>query len=102
MDREVTLTEMLEAREARAYRQQALMEQYGLPVVSFSLNIAGPVKNGPIIRRTFQEGLSRLADALRAARVDVAHQEEADQVTGCEAVLAVQGDPEGTDRKSVV
>ena len=91
MEREVTLPEMLEAREARVFRQQALMERYALPVISFSLNIAGPVKNGPVLRRAFREGLSRLTDALRAARMDVACQEEVDQATGCEAVLAVQG-----------
>ena len=92
MDREVTLPEMLEAREARVFRQQTLMARYALPVISFSLNIAGPIKNGPVIRRTFQEGLSRLTGALRAARVNIAYLEEVDQVTGCEAILSVQGE----------
>lgn len=91
MEREVTLMEMLEAREARVLRQRALTERYALPVISFSLNIAGPVKNGPVIRRAFREGLSRLTCALRTARMDLTHQENVDQVTGCEAILAVQG-----------
>ena len=92
MEREVSLTEMLDAREARVFRQKALMEQYALPVVSFSLNIAGPVKNSPVIRRTFREGMSRLNDALQAARIKIEQQEEVDQVTGCEAILVVQGE----------
>lgn len=92
MDREVTLPEMLEAREARAYRQRILMERHGLPVVSFSLNIAGPVKNGSVLRRAFREGMSRLSDALQTARMDIEHQEEIDRPTGCEAILAVRGD----------
>ena len=62
MEPEVTLMEVLQAREARASRQQALLEEYRLPVVSFTLNIAGPVKNGPVIRRAFREGLARLED----------------------------------------
>ena len=95
MNQEVTLTEMLEAREARVYRQQALMEQYGLPVISFSLNIAGPVKNGSVIRRAFREGMSRLSDTLQAERVEVERREEVDQPTGCEALLAVRGDARG-------
>ncbi len=94
MDREVTLSEVLEAREARVYRQQALLAEFGLPVVSFNMNIAGPVKNGPLVRRAFREGLDRLADALGAARVPVEHREAVDAVTGCEALLAVRGDPE--------
>lgn len=101
MDREVTLMEMLDAREARVFRQQALMERYALPVISFSLNIAGPVKNGPVIRRAFREGMSRLSDALRAARVDVVHQEQADQATGCEAILVVQGEARDVKRLCV-
>ena len=92
MEREVTLMEMLDAREARARRQRELLEKYGLPLISFSLNIAGPVKNGPVLRRVFREGLDRLSDALRAERIEVKHQEEIDEATGCEALLAVRGD----------
>ena len=58
--------EMLEAREVRAGRQRELLERYARPVVSFTLNLAGPVKNGPVIRRAFREGLLRLEDALAA------------------------------------
>ena len=54
---EVTLTEMLEAREARVRRQEVLREQYGVPLISFSLNIAGPVKDSPLLRRAFRAGL---------------------------------------------
>ena len=101
MERGVTLPEMLAAREARVFRQQTLMERYALPVISFSLNIAGPVKNGPAVRRTFREGLSRLLDALQTARIKVERQEEIDQITGCEAVLAVQGSPGDVKRLCV-
>ena len=66
MEHAVTLMEMLGAREARAMRQQQLLEEYQLPVISFCLNIAGPVKNSPVLRRAFREGLLRLEDALAA------------------------------------
>ena len=92
MDREVTLSEVLEAREARAMRQRALLEAYGQPVISFCMNIAGPVKNGTAIRRGFREGMMRLSEALRGARMEIAHCEQVDAVTGCEALLAVRGD----------
>lgn len=92
MEHAVTLMEMLGAREARAMRQQQLLEKYQLPVISFCLNIAGPVKNSPVLRRAFREGLERLACALLAGRLDIVHREEVDQPTGCEALWVVQGD----------
>ena len=92
MEHAVTLMEMLGAREARAMRQQQLFEEYHLPVISFCLNIAGPVKNSPVLRRAFREGLERLACALLAGRLDVVHREEVDQPTGCEALWVVRGD----------
>lgn len=92
MEHAVTLMEMLGAREARAMRQQQLLEEYHLPVISFCLNIAGPVKNSPVLRRAFREGLERLACALLAGRLEVVHREEVDQPTGCEALWVVQGD----------
>lgn len=92
MEHAVTLMEMLNAREARAMRQQQLLEEYHLPVISFCLNIAGPVKNSPVLRRAFREGLERLECALLAARLDTAVREEVDEPTGCEALWVVQGD----------
>ena len=91
MEREVTLMEMLEARESRANRQRELLDRHRCPVVSFTLNIAGPVKNGPVLRRAFREGLLRLEDALAARGLRPLHQEEVDRPTGCEALWAVDG-----------
>ena len=92
MEHAVTLMEMLGAREARAMRQQQLLEEYKLPVISFCLNIAGPVKNSLVLRRAFREGLERLACALLAARLEIAAREEVDQPTGCEALWVINGD----------
>lgn len=92
MDREVTLKEMLEARDARVFRHQKLLKKYNLPIISFTLNIAGPVKNSPVIQRAFREGLNRLSDALQEARIPILHQEQINQTTGCEAIAVVRGD----------
>ena len=91
MEQEVTLMEMLEAREARARRQRELLDSLSCPVVSFTMNIPGPVKNGPVIRRAFQEGLLRLDAALDAPGLGVVSREEIDLPTGCEALWAVRG-----------
>lgn len=101
MEREVSLPEMLDARERRVLRQGELLAGYGLPVVSFCMNIAGPVKNGPAIRRAFQEGLSRLEAALAAGGMELRHRETVDRHTGCEALLAVAGDEQELKRLCV-
>ena len=49
MEHHVTLEEMLAARERRVLRQQELTARYGLPMICFTMNIAGPVKNSPLI-----------------------------------------------------
>lgn len=89
MEGAVTLMEMLDARDARAVRQRELLDEYHCPLVSFCLNIAGPVKNGPVLRRAFQEGIVRLESALAAKGVCPVHREEVDRRTGCEALWVV-------------
>lgn len=95
---EVTLQEVLAARDARAARQKVLLEAFGKTVISFCLNIAGPVKNSPLIRRTFDEGLQRLTDTLTAKRFQILHQEQSDEKTGCEALLVTDGSAEAVKR----
>ena len=54
MEYHVTLAEMLDARERRIFRQQELLTRYRLPMICFTMNIAGPVKNDPLIRKGFE------------------------------------------------
>jgi len=61
---EASLLEILEARERRAARQRQLLEERGGPLVCFTMNIPGPEKDGPLIRRGFQLGLGLLEKVL--------------------------------------
>lgn len=56
MEQEVSLIQMLDARERRVWHQQELLGAYGKPLVCFTMNIAGPVKDSPLIRRGFAGG----------------------------------------------
>lgn len=91
MEREVTLMEMLEAREDRVRAQDALREKYSVPVVSFTLNIAGPVKDSPLIRRAFRWGQNQLEAGLTAAKLPILERTEHLAPTGCEGLYAVDG-----------
>lgn len=90
---EVTLMEMLDARERRAARQRELLEQFGQTMVCFSMNIAGPVKNSPLIRRGFRLGKELLEGQFSAIRAAVLHFEEIDEKTGCEAIYVLDRSP---------
>lgn len=86
---EVTLQQMLEAREARVRAQEALVGKYGLPLVSFCMNIPGPVKSSPLILRGFQEGITRLELALHQQKLAVVWSAQAREITGPEALYVV-------------
>lgn len=88
---EVTLAQMLEAREKRAALQVSLIRQWGMPIVSFSMNTPGPVKDTPLIRRGFRAGCDALERALPASAVR--HRQFLEAVTGCEAVYVVDLPP---------
>lgn len=88
---EVTLEQMLDAREERAQRQLQLSRKYGKTVLSFSMNIPGPVKDTPMIRRAFQAGLTEL-DCLIPSNAFLEKQ-VTQTVTGCEAVFSLDFDP---------
>ncbi len=82
--REVTLSEVLTARERRAQAQQALREKYARPVLSFTMNIPGPVKDSSLIRRGFEEGLRQLMSALKEAGIPILFRSEIREATGSE------------------
>jgi len=91
---EVSLMEMLDARERRVRRQKALLEQYGKTLLCFTMNIPGPVKWTPLISRGFAEGNRQLAEALASAGIRVLHREEEQPVTGCTAYVCADASAE--------
>ena len=76
MEPSITLEQMLAAREQRVFRQQKLLKQYGLPMVCFTMNIAGPVKNSPLIRSGFMLGVRYLKERIAALKMNCIHYEE--------------------------
>ena len=93
MEREVSLSEVLAAREDRVARQAELLAAYGVPLISFTMNIAGPVKDTALIRRAFFSGCTMLEEDLERSELPVVCRREKLAPTGCEAYYAVNGDP---------
>lgn len=90
---EVTLLEMLEAREQRAMHQQSLQKAYGKTMVCFTMNIAGPIKNSPLISRGYLLGKRLLRQQLMIVGINLVHFEEVQNKTGNEAFFVLDADP---------
>ncbi len=79
---DVSIAQILEARELRAARQAQLLEQYRKPLICFTMNIAGPKKDSPQIREGFRLGQRLLQAQLSGSGIPVLHQETSFEATG--------------------
>ncbi|TGE33683.1 citrate lyase holo-[acyl-carrier protein] synthase [Desulfosporosinus sp. Sb-LF] len=83
----VTKEQILLSREKRALCQQEWLEKYHAPLVSFTLNIPGQVKQTTLYNRVHEEGLAALLEAIT-----VIDYEKRALPTGSEAIIAVRMD----------
>lgn len=87
---ESTLMQILAAREERAERQKTFLSKHRCTLISFTMNIAGPIKTSSLIRRGFEQGLEDISDAIGI--FDIKERYIATPSTGCEALIALAGD----------
>lgn len=83
---EVSLQDILNAREVRAEKQKELLLQYSKPLLCFTMNIPGPEKYSPEISVGFQVGHRLITDALKGR---ILHKELYRKNTGCEGFYIV-------------
>lgn len=77
----VPLSELLANREQRARRQQELLSRGG-SLISFTMNIAGPVKTAPVLSAAFADGCARIFRQLEWHGIPVTAQEESVSLSG--------------------
>lgn len=98
----VSLPEMLDAREQRAFRQRQLLEQItneSGSLISFSMNIAGEIKSFPLCLAAFDEGLKELR--LRIPQDKLLHFEESRKNSGPEAFFLLNMPAEEAKKMTV-
>lgn len=83
--------QILLRREARSARQRELLETGCESLVSFTLNIPGAVKQFPLARDAFEEGLAQLRLFLGSS---VLYEESVTLITGSEAFFTLSLPPE--------
>lgn len=92
METSVSLLEMLDARERRAQHQAALLAAHHRPLVCFTMNIAGPVKDSALIRRGFARGRTLLEQQLLRCKLTPLAVDVTKAATGCEAYYVLDAD----------
>ncbi|SFN85191.1 holo-ACP synthase [Formivibrio citricus] len=96
--KEVSLEEILAARDSRVERQQAALARWRLPLVSLTLVMPGPLKDSDTARFLLDEAIAEV-DALCRDRGWVVRSFEAiRQPTGPEALYAVDTDAQTLKR----
>ncbi len=88
--REINLSQMLERRENRAYTQKLFLDRHHSPLVSFCMNIPGPVKTNELIRRAFDIGQILLLEGLSELKAEILDVSEIHEDTGDELLLSVK------------
>ncbi|NLF26454.1 MAG: citrate lyase holo-[acyl-carrier protein] synthase [Clostridiales bacterium] len=89
--RPVGVADMLRSRDERAARQRALLSSGGA-LICLTMNVAGPVKATPLIRRGFLEGVRLVRGQLRAMGARVRSEEILERHTGFEGYLLTDAD----------
>lgn len=88
-EEEVCLADMLACRERRSQIQNQLLRKYHCPVISFCMNIPGPVKTNEKIRYAFDSGKESLLCALQNTKATASGLTEFHEKTGDELLMAI-------------
>lgn len=89
-DTEISLEQMLEARERRVERQTALLRRFPGTLICFTLNIPGPRKTFPLADWAFEEGKKRIERQLSKNKIQLADRSSYTEPTGYEAYYCVE------------
>ncbi len=91
---DVSLLEMMNAREMRCRLQQQLLQLYKEPLICLTLNVPGPVKVLPGIPAAFETACKRIEALLKERLILVNHLETIKEKTGYEAFYSIDASPE--------
>ncbi|MBR4992508.1 MAG: citrate lyase holo-[Clostridia bacterium] len=83
---EITLEQLLESRDKRAEFQTILLNGYGTPLVSFTVNMPGKVKKNHRSARVFEAGVEAIRETLAGY---IVYYKLLDNLTGPEGYFAV-------------
>lgn len=89
---QVTIEDMMMCRDRRAKIQHELLEKYNRPILSFALNIPGPVKLTQALHRCFVAASDAINSSLDSIKAPVLDSIIINDKTGDELLLCFDGD----------
>jgi len=87
----VELEEMLQCRERRSYIQNTYLAKYHSPVLSFSMNIPGPIKVTNELHCAFKEASALIFNLLKYPPYTIFDTFEVNEKTGDELIICFSG-----------
>lgn len=87
--KEVEIEEILLCREKRMSIQNEMIKKYKLPLISFTMNIPGPIKTNNEIKKAFYIGKNLILENLKENNIKILEIQEFDENTGNELFISV-------------
>lgn len=91
---EVGIDEILNCREKRVVIQNDMIKKYNKPVISFTMNIPGPIKTNNEIKKAFDIGKKLILEKLKENNIEILEKEELNVNTGNELFISVNSSAE--------
>ena len=86
---EVGIEEILDCREKRVTIQNEMIKKYNKPVISFTMNIPGPIKTNNEIKKAFDIGKILILENLKENNIKVLEIQELNENTGNELFISI-------------
>ena len=90
MDDNRIINEILTSREERAELQKKIISTYNNPIISFTLNIPGAIKDSPQYRSIHNIGMETRRDKLKESNYNIIYFENINKSTGPEGYFSVE------------
>ena len=91
---EVGIDEILICREKRVAIQNEMIKKYRNPVISFTMNIPGPIKTNDEIKKAFDIGKNLILEKLKENNIEILEIQELNENTGNELFISVDSQAE--------
>ena len=91
---EVGIEEILDCREKRVTIQNEMIKKYNKPVISFTMNIPGPIKTNNEIKKAFDIGKNLILENLKKNNIEILEKKELNENTGNELFISTHSSAE--------